>query len=188
MGRKSSITGLPSEVRSYLESKLAENHLTLDELIADVQAKFPSQQLPSRSAVHRYGQKLDRKLEAIRASTQAAKIIQESFDDSKDARSEALTALIQTDLFDAILEFQEFVENNEALDPLTRMSELSKVSKNIATLNRSSIDLKKYKAEVEEQTRQKLLEEQKAKLDAVGKDKGVTEDTKRAIREALGIV
>ncbi|MEF9699728.1 hypothetical protein RAN76_31800 [Pseudomonas aeruginosa] len=40
--------------------------MTLDELIADLQAQFPSQagasELPSRAAVHRYGQKLERRL------------------------------------------------------------------------------------------------------------------------------
>ena len=36
--------------------------------------------------------------------------------------------------------------------------------------------------------RKKLLAEQSAKLDAMGNKGGVTEETKRAIREALGIV
>ena len=35
--------------------------------------------------------------------------------------------------------------------------------------------------------REKLLEEQAAKLDAMGSKGGVTEETKRAIRESLGI-
>jgi hypothetical protein len=41
---------------------------------------------------------------------------------------------------------------------------------------------------VEDFARKKLLEEQRAKLDAMGTKGGVTEDTKRQIREALGIV
>ena len=41
---------------------------------------------------------------------------------------------------------------------------------------------------MERMAREKLLEEQKAKLEAMGAKSGVTEDTKRAIREALGIV
>ena len=63
--------------------------------------------LPSRSAVHRYGPKLDRRLSALRASTEAAKIIRAQAGDGEDARSEALTALIQTELFEAILDVQE---------------------------------------------------------------------------------
>jgi hypothetical protein len=55
---------------------LATGAQTLDELIRDLQARFPAEahagELPSRSALHRYGAKLDRRLAAIRASTEAA--------------------------------------------------------------------------------------------------------------------
>ena len=41
---------------------------------------------------------------------------------------------------------------------------------------------------MEKDTRDRLLAEQRAALDAMGSKGGVTEDTKRAIREALGIM
>lgn len=189
MGRKSTISRLPQDVKSYIEGKLAEGRMTLDELIADVRGRFPAQQqagdLPSRAAVHRYGQKLERRLSAIRASTEAAKIIQAQAGDSSDARSEALTALIQTELFEAILNLQE--NDDPEMDPGERVGMLSAAAKNIATLTRSSVNLKQFQAKVEEETRRKLLEEQRVKLDAMGSKGGVTEDTKKAIREALGI-
>ena len=72
MGRKSSIARLQPEVRAHIEAQLAQGSCTLDELIADLQARWPSHDRPSRSAVHRYGQKLERRLSAIRASTEAA--------------------------------------------------------------------------------------------------------------------
>lgn len=190
MGRKSTISRLPADVKSYIEGKLAAGQLTLDELIADLRNRFPQQdqagELPSRTAVHRYGQKLERRLSAIRASTEAAKIIQQQAGDNKDARSEALTALIQTELFEAILNLQE-ADDPEA-DPAERVGMLSTAAKNIATLTRSSVNLKQFQAKVEEDTRRKVLEEQKAKLDAMGTKAGVTDDTKREIRKALGIL
>lgn len=190
MGRKSTISRLPPEVKSFIEGKLAEGRLTLDELIAALHAEFPSAQqageLPSRTAVHRYGQKLERKLSAIRASTEAAKIIQAQSGDNQDARSGALTALIQTELFEAILNLQE--ADDPDMDPGERVGVLSAAAKNIATLTRSSVNLKQFQAKVEEDTRKRLLEEQRVKLDAMGTKGGVTEDTKKAIREALGIV
>ncbi|MDF5877610.1 DUF3486 family protein [Pseudomonas aeruginosa] len=89
MGRKSSISRLPDQVRAYIEGRLADGRMTLDELIADLQAQFPSQaeagELPSRAAVHRYGQKLERRLAAIRASTEAAKLIRAQAGDDLDA-------------------------------------------------------------------------------------------------------
>ncbi len=190
MGRKSSISRLPSDVKAYIEAMLANGGQTLDELIADLQQRFPAEshagELPSRSALHRYGSKLDRRLSAIRASTEAAKLIQAQAGDDKDARSEALTALVQTELFEAILCLQE--ADDPDADPAERVSMLSAAAKNIATLTRSSVNLKQFQAKVEHDTRRRMLDEQRAALDALGSKGGVTADTKAAIREALGIV
>ena len=190
MGRKSSIDRLDPEIKAYIQAMLASGSMTLDELIADLQGRFPAAatagDLPSRSAVGRYGQKLERRLSAIRASTEAAKLIQAQAGDDKDARSEALTALVQTELFEAILALQE-ADDPEA-NPEDRVAMLSSAAKNIATLTRSSVNLKLFQAKVEKDTRERLLAEQRAALDAMGSKGGVTDDTKRAIREALGIV
>lgn len=189
MGRKSTVDRLRPDVRAYIEAQLATGALTLDRLIADLQERFPVEaqagQLPSRSAVGRYGQKLERRLAAIKASTEAARLISEHAGDSKDARSEALTALVQTELFEAILALQE--ADDPDLDVGERVGMLSAAAKNIATLTRSSVNLKKFQSEVEEATRRKLLEEQRAKLDALQSKGGVTQATKEAIRDALGI-
>ena len=76
MGRKSSIDRLEPEIKAYIQAMLASGSMTLDELIADLRERWPAQSgsgdLPSRSALHRYGSKLDRRLTAIRASTEAA--------------------------------------------------------------------------------------------------------------------
>lgn len=178
MGRKSSIDRLDPEIKAYIQAMLASGSQTLDELIADLQARFPAaaHSLPSRSAVGRYGQKLERRLAAIRASTEAAKLIQAHSGDDKDARSEALTAMVQTELFEAILALQEAdAEGDEAADPGERVALLSKAAKNIATLTRSSINLKEFQTKVEEATRKKLLAEQEANLQEVAKAQGMDE-------------
>ena len=180
MGRKSSIDRLDPEIKTYIQAMLASGSVTLDELIADLQARYPAAatagDLPSRSAVHRYGTKLERRLSAIRASTEAAKMIQAHAGDDKDARSEALVAMVQTELFEAILALQEadeVDENGERADPGDRVALLSKAAKNIATLTRSSINLKEFQAKVEEATRRKLLAEQEANLQEVAKAQGM---------------
>lgn len=177
MARKSSIKRLPEDVRSYIEGRLAEGRLTLDELIADLQGRFPKAseagELPSRSAVHRYGQQLERRLAAIRASTEAAKIIRAQAEDREDARSEALTALIQAELFESIMSLQEATD--EEVDSSERVELLSKAAKNIATLSRSSVNLKKFQADVEEATRKRVLAEADAKLQATARAQGMDE-------------
>jgi hypothetical protein len=190
MGRKSTISRLPKDVKSYIEGKLAEGRLTLDELLADVRGRFPTQaqagDLPSRAAVHRYGQKLERRLSAIRASTEAAKIIQAQAGDNSDARSEALVALIQTELFEAILDLQE--NDDPDMDAGERVGMLSNAAKNIGTLTRSSVNLKQFQAKVEEATRAKVMAEQRAKLDELGKSGAIAPEVlARVIKAAYDL-
>lgn len=177
MGDKSSIRRLAPEIKSYIEAMLATGAQTLDELISDLQARYPAQAkagtLPSRSAVHRYGQKLDRRLSAIRASTEAARLIHEQAGDDVDARSGALTALVQTELFDAILALQE--ADDEDLDQAERIGMLSNAAKNIATLTRSSVNLKKFQAEVEKAARQKALEDAAREVGETARAQGMDE-------------
>lgn len=70
MAGKSSIHRLPEEIKAYIEAQLATGCHTLDSLIADLRERFPAEanagELPSRSAIGRYGQKLERRLAAIR--------------------------------------------------------------------------------------------------------------------------
>lgn len=186
MGRKSTISRLPSDVKSYIEGKLAEGRLTLDELIGDLRGRFPTQaqagDLPSRAAVHRYGQKLERRLSAIRASTEAAKIIQAQAGDNDDARSEALTALIQTELFEAILNLQESDEPD--MDPGERVGMLSTAAKNIATLTRSSVNLKQFQSKVRDATRAAA-----SAVEKTAKKAGLSDETVAEIKaRILGIV
>ena len=185
MGRKSTIARLPADIKSYIEGKMADGRLTLDELIADLQQRFPSHQaagdLPSRSAVHRYGQKLERRLSAIRASTEAAKIIRAQAGDNEDARSEALTALIQTELFEAILNLQE--SDDPEMDPGDRVGMLSAAAKNIATLTRASFGLKKFQAQVVERAQAAA-----ASVEKIAKKGGLSAESAAELRrEILGI-
>ncbi|WKE65062.1 DUF3486 family protein [Gallaecimonas kandeliae] len=183
---RSSIARQPAEIRDYIEALLMNTALTLDEKVADLRAQFPDEDdLPSRSALGRYGQKLEQRLSAIRASTEAAKIIRAHAGDREDARSEALTAMIQSELFESIMALQE--ASDEDVNPAERIGLLSKAAKNIATLTRSSVALKKYQEDIAEAARQELLREQTAALEAMPNKGGVTEETKQAIRDALGI-
>lgn len=59
-----------------------------------------------KSSIHRYGQKLERKLAAVQASTQAAIMIAEASPDDGDARSQAVLSMVQTELFNAFVDFQ----------------------------------------------------------------------------------
>lgn len=188
MGRRNSISRLPDQVKGHIEARLAEGRMTLDELIADLQQRFPGENkagdLPSRSALHRYGNKLERRLSAIKASTEAAKLIQAQAGDDEDARSGALTALVQSELFDAILALQESDEvdadGNPLLDAGDRLAMLSSAAKNIATLTRSSVALKTYQAQARERAK-----EAAASVDKLAKTGGLSADAAAELRQKI---
>lgn len=182
MGRKSTIDKLPGEVRSHIEQRLRENRLTLDELFSDVRNTFPELAgAPSRSALGRYKLGFDEVMQTQRAMSTAASALVaelgEDFDDKSGALlAQAVTTLATRAAFDQLS--AESAEIGDVLD-LARAAKAAQESR--------SLSLKERQA-VAKMAREKLLEEQKAKLDAMGNKGGVTEDTKRAIREALGIM
>lgn len=178
MGRKSTISRLTPEVKLYIEGLLAEGRLTLDEMIADLRERFPQHhnagELPSRAALHRYGPKLERRLIAIKAFSQAAASIEANAKDMMDTRSSAMNALVQQELFDTIMNLQDATDPD--IDQAARMKLLTQAGHSLAALTRSSIHLKQFQAKVEEEARQRLLQEQRAKLNALGQSGDIPAD------------
>ena len=187
MGRKSTIDRLDPEIKAYISAMLAMGSQTLDELIADLQERYPAAaragDLPSRSAVGRYGQKLDRSLAAIRASTEAARMIRAHAGDEMDARSEALTSIVQTELFEAILDIQDAADEN--IKPADRVAMLSKAAKNIATLTRSSVNLKQFQAKAEERARKQAFEDAAAQAETTARSQGLSASGVAQLRAAI---
>lgn len=145
MGRQSSINALPEDVRHWLERALTEQNFSGYEALEAMMRERGY--TISKSAIHRYGQKIEKRFAAIKASTEAARIIAEGAADDQDARSEAVIALVQTEMFESIINLQDATD--EEVDPLDRMNAVSKVAKNIATLTRASIGQKQFKAQVQ---------------------------------------
>lgn len=145
MARASSITALPDETRAWLNQALAEANFSgykeLEELLRAQGFEI------SKSAIHRHGQKIERRMAAIKASTEAAKMITEAAGDDQDARSEAVIALVQTEMFDSIIAIQEAEDPD--VSPADRLGLMSKAAKNIATLARASIAQKQFKTTVQ---------------------------------------
>lgn len=146
MGRRSSINALPEDVRRWLERALLDQDH--EGLAALEEALRERGYQVSRSAIHRYGQKIERRYAAIKASTEAARMLTEGAADDQDARSEAVIALVQTELFESIVNLQEAQDDDT--DPSERIKLLSSAAKNIATLARASVNQKKFRHDVQE--------------------------------------
>lgn len=150
MAPRSKISKMPPEVRDWLEQALVDNGFSgYQELAELLQEKgFDI----SHAAVHRHGQKLARRLNAIKTSTEAAQLIAKAAPDSADNRSAAVAAMIQTGLFDALMDLQEA---DEMLSAEARIEVLSKASQGFAKLFAANLLQKKRADEI------------KAKLDAL---------------------
>ncbi|MCX9038494.1 DUF3486 family protein [Citrobacter portucalensis] len=184
MPPRGKIESLPEDTRRWLERALTENGFSgYRELEALLQEKG---YFIGRNTINRYGQKLERRMAAIKASTEAAKLIAETARDDQDSRSEAVIALIQGEMLDTIITLQE--ANEEEVDPADRVALLSKAAKNMATLTRASIVQKRHADDVRRAAREELQREQAAALEQVAKSQGLGEDQVRFWREkVLGI-
>lgn len=185
MGRKSTVDKQAPGVRAHILKRLRENRLTLDELIADLRSTFPdaaaSGELPSRSALHRFGQGVREIVAHEREMAAAAEALVAELGEEFDAKSGALLAQAVTTLASrtamSAIQADEPLEIGDVLD-------LARAAK--AAQEARSLNLRERQA-VAKAAREKLLEEQCAKLDALGNKGGVTKDTERMIRQVLGI-
>lgn len=182
MGRKSSIDKLPEDVRTHIEKRLRENRLTLDELFADIREAFPDlSEAPSRSALGRYRGGFEEVMKTQRAMSTAASALVAELGEDFDDKSGALLAQAVTTLATRAA-FSQLDKQDAEIGDVLDLARAAKAAQESRSLNL------KERQMVAKLAREKLLEEQKAKLDAMGNKGGVTEETKRAIREALGIV
>ena len=182
MGRESAIDRLPPDIKKLLDDKLFDNGFNgyadltrwLNELGYEI----------GKSSIHRYGQKVERKLAAVQASTQAAMMIAEQAPDDADVRSQAVLSLVQTELFNALVDFQSVVEEDEkAMSPADRIKLFGQAGKGIANVTTASVNQKKWQVEV----RDKAQKAADAVENIVSKG-GLSGDTVQMIRrEILGI-
>ena len=180
MVKRSSIGSLPKEVRTWLDSALIDGNFSRYEAleVALQEKGF----LISKSAIHRYGMPLQRRLAAIKASTEAARMLTEGAADDQDARSEAVIALVQTELFETLVNLQEATD--ESIKPEQRVKLLSTAAKNIATLSRASVNLKKYQVEARARLATMTAEAAK-KAENLARQGGLTADQAGQIRALI---
>jgi hypothetical protein len=179
MPRPSKIDQLPEELRAELDRKLIEGrfhgYVELAQWLTEQGFSI------GKSAVGAYGLSLQRRLDSIRASTEAARMIAQAAPDDADERSNAIISLVQTEIFESLLALQEASEEAE---PAKRVEILGKAAKNIATLTRASVARNKWAAEV-----QAKVEQAAEDVDQVARAAGLSEETARKIREkVMGII
>ncbi len=177
MGQRAKITQLPDEIRAQLDKELVKRGFSgydaletwLDGLGISI----------GKSSIHRYGKDLERKLSAIKASTEAAKLIAAEAPDDADQRSGAVMSMLQTEIFEMLVGLQELEDD----DPVARAKVLSSLAKNIGSFTRASVHQKRHEIEIRGKT-----EAAADRVARLAKKGGLSGDTVDAIkREILGI-
>lgn len=154
MGRQSSIDDLPEEVRRWLERALTDGNFSGYKVLEDLLHEKGF--VVSKSAIHRFGQKMERRFAAVKASTEAARILVEGSSDEADNLSGAVISLVQSGLFESIVNLQEATDEEVTL--ADRIGLLSSAAKNIATVSRASVHVKRYQAEIRVSERTRAAE------------------------------
>ncbi|MFC0927161.1 DUF3486 family protein [Pasteurella multocida] len=179
MPKRSTVKSLPKAVKEWLDAALVESNFSgYRELEAELKARGYD---ISKSAVHRYGQALERRLAAIKASTEAAKVITQNISDDNASQSTALLEMIQSEILSILVQLEEAEgEKNQ----MARLKAMSFLGKNISPLISAGVSLKKYQAEIKARAEAAAKE-----VDKVVKKNGLTEETAEQIRkQILGIV
>lgn len=178
MPRQSNIDKLPAELRKELDKLVLDNNFSGYESIADY---FRERGYSlSKSGIHRYGQELERKLEMIKGTTEAAKIIGENNPDTENHMTGGVLSIIQAGLFHTLLKLDE--ANNED-DPEKRIKLYSSAAKGASEVGRASIANKRWQGEVRAKA-----EAAATKVEDIARRGGLSADTAEAIRrEILGI-
>lgn len=179
MAPRSKVLTLPPELKEWLDAQLIRGGFSdYVQLAADLKAKGES---VSKSALHRYGSQFEKRMAQLKMSNEQARALVDASPDDEDKLGAAVIRLTQDRIFQLLVDLE--------IDP--ESVDVNKLFKNAAEIGKASVTQKKFtmeaRAAIEEAARKKVLEEQRAKLEAMPTKGGVTAETKAAIREALGI-
>jgi hypothetical protein len=167
MAQLNGVYSLPDETKQELDRKLVANHFSgyqdLEKWLREEGFEI------SKSAIHRYGCKFKKQVETIRIATEQAKVIAAECDDENDM-ADALSRLAQQKLFQVLVELEDIPEDIE----------LPKLVTAIATLNRSSVNVKKYKNEIK--AKLKLAAEQ---VQNIGIRNGIEDSVMEQIKNSM---
>lgn len=179
MPPRSKVHALPPELKEWLDNELiARGFGDYVQLAADLKARGAD---VSKSALQRYGSPFEQRMAQLKLAGEQARALVDAVPDEEDKLGAAVVRMTQEKIFNLLMD----------LDVDTKTVDVNKLFKNAAEIGKASVTHKRFsmeaRAAIEAEARRKLLEEQKAKLEALGHQAGVTPQTKQAIREALGI-
>jgi len=169
MARKSSVKKLPPAARAHLERLLREDRLTLDEMIDDLRQHFPSEDAPSRSAVHRYQANFAELTSRMREIEDGARAMIGELGEGIGDRAGALLAQAVTTLA-ANAALSAHGDKDVSIKEVAQLARAAK-----AAMEARTMSLKERRA-IEQDARERLQREQEANLQEVAQAQGMDAD------------
>jgi len=173
---------LPDELRQWLHRAIVERAFgdivgLTDELNALCKQGGVGITI-GKSAVGAESLRVKRAQEAIRQTTEAAKLLADSSRDDADTRGEAVMAMVQGEVFSLMLAIGEARDES---DPGKQLKLLANVAKAISMLSRARVNQSKWRAEVDAKVKA-AADVVSKKLKAAG---GLTAEQVSEIRSAI---
>jgi biotin operon repressor len=196
MGRPSSIDKLPEEVRAEI-GRLRQVGWTIDQIVehlrglldpAGSEARGGSVKVPSRSAIGRHIQGLEKLGERMRRSRQVAEALVRELGDAPESTAARLNIEL---LHSAILDLFMKAGDGEAVDAFGQAAldgnpegtmMLAKALDHLARASKTNVD---FIAAAEARAATRAKQEAATAVDAVGTQKGLSRETIAAIKAGI---
>lgn len=150
----SKLDQLPAEVKAWIDNELMSSGFgNYTELTEQLNTKLEEHGLEisvSRSGLGVYGKSLKDRIQALKASTDAAKFLNQTLDDDGDALSMANIALAQ----DLIFNIMNKIDPNDE-DTKINIKEISTLFRALGNVSRASLPLKQWNKKVREELERK---------------------------------
>jgi hypothetical protein len=176
MAPRSKILRLPPKLRAELDRRLIESGFSGYAALA---RWLGEQGCPiTGSKVHRYGRKLERRLETLRLATEQARAVVKAAGGADDTVNEGLMRLVQGDLFNVLLEIRE-------IDP--KKADLNALARNVASICRSAVQMRRLAEEMRCGIGKRVKAAERKVVEAArrGAAGGLSAQAERKIRAAL---
>ncbi len=181
MARRRKIDTIPEDTRAWLRAELARRGFgDLVAVTAELNAQLAEMGLPitiGKSAVGAENIRVRRAQEAVRATTEAARLIAETAPDDGDHRSAAAMALVQSEVFELLLRIRE---SEDMEDPAARLAVMNEAALGLSRLSRARVNQGRWAIDVAERA--------KAAADKVGSlvaQRGIDSQTAAEIRASI---
>jgi len=177
MGRKSSIDRAAPSVRQRIERFMRDNRMTLDEMRQALAGEFGEQDIPSRSALHRYRANLAEMTGRMREIEAASAALVGELGEGAGEKAGALLAHAVTTLA------THAAMGMQSRDDVTveEIRKLARAAKDAIDTRRISLAERQA---VERDAQARLVKEQRSKLESLGKSGSIDAQTLALVMKA----